>query len=100
MAKKKAFTKGKPKASKATKSPFKVADTKTKKKPKEVKSNLKKLKANVKAQQEKSDEKLKDLHQDMVVKKPTEAKKKPEKKKAAPATTRPVREKLTKMQVK
>lgn len=43
MAKKKAFTKGKPKAGKATKSPFKVADSKTKKKPKEVKSNLKKV---------------------------------------------------------
>lgn len=43
MAKKKAFTKGKPKAGKATKSPFKVADTKSKKKPKEVKSNLKKV---------------------------------------------------------
>lgn len=36
----------------------------------------------------------------MVVKKPAEAKKKTEKKKAAPANTRPVREKLTKMQVK
>lgn len=37
----------------------------------------------------------------MVVKKPAEAKKKNEKKKAAaPAITRPVREKLTKMQVK
>lgn len=58
------------------------------------------LKANVKVQQEKSDEKLKDLHQDMVVKKPAEAKKKTEKKKAAPTITRPVREKLTKMQVK
>lgn len=43
MAKKKAFTKGKPKAGKAAKSPFKVADTKSKKKPKEVKSNLKKV---------------------------------------------------------
>lgn len=43
MAKKKAFTKGKPKAGKATKSPFKVADSKSKKKPKEVKSNLKKV---------------------------------------------------------
>lgn len=43
MAKKKAFTKGKPKAGKATKSPFKVADTKAKNKPKEVKSNLKKV---------------------------------------------------------
>lgn len=36
----------------------------------------------------------------MVVKKPAEVKKKPEKKKAAPTVTRPVREKLTKMQVK
>lgn len=62
------------------------------------------IKVDVKAQQEKSDEKLKNLHQDMVVvKKPTPTKKKADKKKkatpAAPAKTRPVREKLNRMQV-
>ena len=51
-------------------------------------------------QQEKSDEKLKTLHKEMVVKKPTPTKKKVEKKKkAAPAATKSARQKLGKMQV-
>lgn len=64
------------------------------------------MRTNVKVQQEKSDAKLKTLHEDMVVKKA--APKVPPKKKgnapkkAAPtasASTRPVRDKLKKMKV-
>lgn len=60
------------------------------------------IKANVRAQQEKSDEKLKVLHKELVVKKPSPVKKKVDKKKkaAAPAAaTKSTRQKLGKLQV-
>lgn len=63
----------------------------------------KQIKGNVKAMQEKSDQKLKTLHQDMVVKKPAAAAspKKPveKKKKAAPVSAKSTRQKMGKLNV-
>lgn len=62
------------------------------------------IKETVKAQQEKSDDKLKTLHKDMVVKtkKPvaaSPAKKADKKKKAASVSTKPTRQNLGKLKV-
>ncbi|KAH8302380.1 hypothetical protein KR044_005860 [Drosophila immigrans] len=56
--------------SKKAKNLFKVANNKGKKKPKEVQGKLKQIKESVKSKQEKVDATLKELHKDMVVKKP------------------------------
>lgn len=93
------------------KSPFAVGNTKAqKKKPKEVKTQLKKIKAvAVKPLQEKSDATLKALHEQMVVKKttpPAATPKKtptPSKKKtaaASPAALKATRQGLNKLKVK
>lgn len=64
----------------------------------------KQIKGNVKAMQEKSDQKLKTLHQDMVVKKPAAAAASPKKpvekkKKAAPVSAKSTRQKMGKLNV-
>ncbi|KAH8395357.1 hypothetical protein KR222_010913 [Zaprionus bogoriensis] len=60
--------------SKKAKNVFKVAThNKGKKKPKEVQGKLKQIKEAVKAKQEKVDASLKELHKDLVVKKPKPA---------------------------
>lgn len=93
------------------KSPFAVGNSKSqKKKPKEVKTQLKKIKAvAVKPLQEKSDATLKALHEQMVVKKAPQAvatpKKTatPSKKKGAaatPAALKATRQGLNKLKVK
>lgn len=100
------------KVSKTTKkSPFAVGNTKSKKKPKEVKTQLKKIKAvAVKGQQEKSDVQLKALHKDMVVKatpaavaasaKKTPAKGAAKRTAASPAAVKATRQSLNKLLVK
>ncbi|XP_037939206.1 tRNA (guanine(37)-N1)-methyltransferase [Teleopsis dalmanni] len=86
--------------SKKDKNVFKVADTKGKKKPKEVKGKLKKVKEAIKNKQEKADASLKELHKDMVVKKPKATKTTPIKKaKKAPANTKNVSQKLGNLKV-
>ncbi|XP_046807224.1 tRNA (guanine(37)-N1)-methyltransferase [Lucilia cuprina] len=74
--------------SKKNKNLFKVSDVKQKKKPKEVQGKLKKIKEAVTKKQEKVDANLRDLHKDLVVKKPQASTSKPLKptKKPAPNT--------------
>ncbi|KAL5290945.1 hypothetical protein ACFFRR_010379 [Megaselia abdita] len=69
-------------SSKKDKNVFKVADSKGKKKPKEVKIQLKKLKETVKTKRETADAKLRNLHQSMVVKQPKSTQ--PQQKQAKP----------------
>lgn len=82
--------------SKKDKNIFKVKDAKNKKKPKEVQGKLKKIKEVVKNKQEKIDANLKELHKDMVVKKPKAAANNAsiKKNKKAPANTNNVSQKL------
>lgn len=130
MGKKTAFTKsGGAKANPTTKNIFKVSDVQHKKKAKAVKTQIKKvifsranlthihlikhtahhrtivpfqIQANVKVQQEKSDKKLKSLHEQMVVKKPAKTVAKvnnPKKEKKAAPNAKQVANNLEKMNV-
>ncbi|XP_036337169.1 tRNA (guanine(37)-N1)-methyltransferase-like [Rhagoletis pomonella] len=85
-----ASAKGAINKSKKDKNIFKVNDAKNKKKPKEVQGKLKKIKEVVKNKREKVDANLKELHKDMVVKKPKAAANNTpiKKNKKAPATTK------------
>ncbi|CAD7002817.1 tRNA (guanine(37)-N1)-methyltransferase [Ceratitis capitata] len=87
--------------SKKDKNIFKVNEAKNKKKPKEVQGKLKKIKEVVKNKQEKIDANLKELHQDMVVKKPKAAANHTtiKKNKKAPANTKNVSQKLGNLKV-
>uniref|UniRef100_A0A0A1WNZ8 tRNA (Guanine(37)-N1)-methyltransferase n=1 Tax=Zeugodacus cucurbitae TaxID=28588 RepID=A0A0A1WNZ8_ZEUCU len=82
--------------SKKDKNIFKVNDAKNKKKPKEVQGKLKQIKEVVKNKQEKIDANLKELHKDMVVKKPKAAANNTaiKKNKKAPANANNVSQKL------
>ncbi|XP_075160396.1 tRNA (guanine(37)-N(1))-methyltransferase [Haematobia irritans] len=81
--------------SKKTKNIFKVNDVKQKKKPKEVQGKLKKIKEVVTKKQELVDANLRELHKDLVVKKPKASTSKPLKNaKKATANTKNVSDKL------
>uniref|UniRef100_T1P8B0 Uncharacterized protein n=1 Tax=Musca domestica TaxID=7370 RepID=T1P8B0_MUSDO len=82
-------------AAKKTKNIFKVNDVKQKKKPKEVQGKLKKIKEAVTKKQEKADANLRELHKDLVVKKPQPSTSKPLKPGKKPAAnTKNVSDKL------
>lgn len=83
------------KKSNKSKNLFKVADSKQKKKPKEVQGKLKKIKEAVTKKQEKVDANLRDLHQDLVIKKPKASTSKPLKPTKKPAAnTKNISDKL------
>uniref|UniRef100_A0A1B0FCA8 tRNA (guanine(37)-N1)-methyltransferase n=1 Tax=Glossina morsitans morsitans TaxID=37546 RepID=A0A1B0FCA8_GLOMM len=71
---------------KKDKNVFKVSDKNHSKKAKQVRGNLKKIKDEVNKKQEKSDEALKELHKDLVMKKPKKSQARPLKPAKKPAS--------------